>query len=88
MHLGEKEERDFDFGPTAVELSGPADLRRVVPRAAVALSLGFEHGEAYLYAPIDKDTTKAGRGASLVGQYRAYGSRDRGLDAGPTRAVG
>jgi hypothetical protein len=60
MHFGEKAERDFDFGSAAAEPSGPSGVRRLVPRGAVAMSFGFEHGEAYLYAPLDKDTTKRG----------------------------
>jgi len=60
MHFGEKNERDVDFGPTAAEPSGPLDVRRPALRGAVVMAFGFEHGEAYLYAPIDKDTTKRG----------------------------
>lgn len=60
MHYGEKAERDFDFGSAAAESSDPSDVRRLVPRMAVTMAFGFEHGEAYLYAPIDKATTKRG----------------------------
>lgn len=60
MHYGEKAERAFDFGPAAAEPSGPFDFRRPVMRGAVVMSFGFEHGEAILYAPIDKETTIRG----------------------------
>lgn len=60
MHFGEKAERDFDFGPAAAEPPGPFDFRRPGMRGAVVVSFGFEHGEALLYAPIDRDTTTGG----------------------------
>ena len=60
MHFGEKDEREVDFGPAAAEPPGPSDIRRPVIRIAVATSFGFEHGEAVLYAPIDKNTTNRG----------------------------
>ncbi len=60
MHFGEKAERDFDFGPAPTEPPGPSDVRRLVPRGAVVMSFGFDHGEAYLYGPINKGSTKRG----------------------------
>jgi len=60
VHFGEKDEREVDFGPAATEPSGPSDIQRPVMRMAVATYFGFEHGEALLYAPIDKATTNRG----------------------------
>lgn len=57
MHFGEKADREFDFGPTP---SASSDVRQPVIRGAVTMAFGFEHGGAYLYAPIDKATTKRG----------------------------
>jgi len=57
MHFGEKAEREFDFGHPR---SASADVGQQVIRGAVAMGFGFEHGEVYLYAPIDKATTKRG----------------------------
>ena len=57
MHFGDKAERPVDFGPALTE---PADPRLRVPRIAVTMGLGFEGGVAWLYAPIDKQTTQRG----------------------------
>jgi len=55
MHFGEKADREFDFGLAS---SNTSDNRQPVLRGAVTMAFGFEHGEAYLYAPIDKATRK------------------------------
>lgn len=54
MHFAEKAERPIVFAAGHAILPASSEPRRPGPPGAVSLSLGFEHEEARLYAPVGK----------------------------------
>jgi hypothetical protein len=56
MHFSDKDEREIDWGPIPWS-PGPYDGRRPKIRMATSSGLGFEDGQAWLYAPPDQHST-------------------------------